>query len=180
MENIIFFILGITVTYIIFIEYKMKILKQRNVFLESQKNEYTKENFKIIENKYKRTKTDLDNIESKYRKLNEDYENIKKYIGLIADYEYGILKETLTETLPHGGIKEYKVRCEFKTILKGLNNVKILIQEVYTEDGNKDTDLFSHISNLLNGWYDIDDKNITWITPDATMRRNIDIDNILE
>jgi len=111
--------------------------------------------------------------------LKSNVDKLKSFIGLVEDNEYGIVKKSLIY-----GDKNEKIdiSAEFKAIQRGLNKVKIslnidTIKTHPNEMSNKK--LISDIKEYIDGWYDIDDGDITWVIPDKKVKREFDIDNIL-
>ena len=111
-------------------------------------------------------------------------DKLKKYLGLVEKNEYGILKTNLTHADVDGGEDiSISVSCGFSVIKRGGNKVRI---DIDVDDikvnrgafGNKSSRL--GIKNMLDGWYDINDKKISWIEPDESTKREIKIDDILE
>lgn len=132
---------------------------------------------------------DIDEYEkliSEHEKLKEDYSDIikerdklKVYIGVVNEKEFGILSHTLIRTLEDGTEKKVHFDFEFKVVKRGQEKVKIEITDYKSSSEDKRESLFKRCQSIVNGWYDINDPEITWIEPDKAVQRDFKIDDIL-
>jgi len=132
---------------------------------------------------------DMDEYEGliiKYEKLKEDYsdlikerDKLKVYIGVVNEKEFGILSHTLVRTHEDETEKKVHFDFEFKVVKRGQDKVKIEITDYKSSSEDKRESLFKRCQSIVNGWYDINDPEITWIEPDKTTQRDFRIDNIL-
>lgn len=169
---VLFFIVGMLMTYTFFKEKMYKSLKKKYDILSEEKTPIDQKTFNNI-------KKDYDELILKNNKLEKTIDTLKSYLGLVKDNEYGIIKKSLT----YGeNDSEISVTAEFKTIQRGENKVKISlnIDSIKTspnESSNKT--LMSKIKEFIDDWYDIDCEGITWVIPDKSMEREFNIDEIL-
>lgn len=178
IQNLTFFCLGLSISIILFQRSKLIYLKKKNKSLKDIKTLISQEDYDIINNENKLLEDIVKEKTKEISSIDNRYEKLKKYLGLVSEYQYGILKYNLIKNT-HGIKKPYSVACEFIVEQRGKDNVKIKVQDVKTRDGNKTTERFNRISDLVNGWYQIKDPNIEWIKPDQSIIRDINIDNIL-
>tara|TARA_R110000772_G_scaffold20466_5_gene57021 strand:+ start:163621 stop:164157 length:537 start_codon:yes stop_codon:yes gene_type:complete len=161
--------LGILSTYIYFTSRSFKKLKSKYEKLEQTKTPINMEIFDDLNIEYDKKVKENDILKSNITKL-------KSYLGIAREHEYGIYKSNYQR-----GDKKFRVEAEIKTIKRGKEKVKIEVNgDIKTSPVQKqDKSNLSSIRSLIDGWYDIDDEDITWVVPDEAMRREFDIDQIL-
>lgn len=172
------FALGASWMYIYFKNKLYNSLKEKKV--EVTKEEYDKLSINK-DNEINSLNNDLEEIEKERDDLLLTVQDLELSLGLVDQYEYGVLSNnSITQTDDDGGTTSLILSCGFKVIQKGANNVRISINKNDIKSssilGDKAKD---DIIELLNGWYDIDDVNITWIEPDEARKRDMKIDSIL-
>lgn len=170
-----FLILGVLITYIFF---KNKMYDK----LESKYKSLIGDKSLIDDIKeYKRLKVEYKKSTDDIKKLENKIDTLKLYIGLVDDHEYGIIHRDLKYS---DDDVEYEliVEAEFKVVQRGSDKVKISVNlDSIKTSPNKsdDLNLMDKIKTFVDGWYDIDDENISWILPDKSIKRDFDIDCLL-
>lgn len=180
IQNIFFFTFGCL--FISFIFRGRKITKLEEGLEKYKKLSDTGFNEKSLEELNNLKKT----VEEKEKELNDKsaiIQNLKKYMGLVGDKEYGIIKHTLVKTVNDEKI-DLHLTCGFKVTKRGSNKVRISIDKndiqcSSTHYTNKDKNQVERCKELIDGWYDINDPEIKWIEPDEAMKREMTLDSIL-
>ena len=170
--HVLFFVLGITFTYIFFKE-------GMYVRLKSKYDNLTKEKTPINQSKYDQLSTKYNEIEKEKETLENNIDKLKKYIGLVDNNEYGIITKGLSYSESPKG---FEMEAEFRTIQRGKDKVKISINKntikTSPNQGSSEKRLTS-IKNYVDGWYSIDTEEISWVVPDEVIKREVNIDIIL-
>lgn len=185
LTYVLLFTLGVSLTYIYFKNLIHKSLFNRFTDLENKKVEISQGDYdKLSYDKgieivgYKR---EILRLEKEKDELTFEIQGLKLTLGLVDEYEYGILSNnTIVSTHKDGTESTLRLKCGFKVIQKGSNSVRISINKndikgdtVMTEKTKGD------ILELLDGWYNIDDSDISWVEPDEARKRDVKIDSIL-
>lgn len=105
----------------------------------------------------------------------EKYNKIKKYLGLVDEHKYGSYIADLTKS-----DKDYPVVCDFIVTQRGKDKVKIKVIDITTNDGSSGEKMLEKVQSLIPNWVDINDDKITWIEPNESLKREINIDSILQ
>jgi hypothetical protein len=150
------------------------------VRLKSKYESLKKEKTPVNQESYDTLNTKYDNIEKEKEVLENNIDKLKKYIGLVEDNEFGII----TRSLHYGdNPKGFEMTAEFRTIQRGKNKVKISINKstIKTSPNQSPNDAqLNKIKEFVDDWYDINDPEITWVIPDEAIKREINIDMILD
>ena len=169
-------IIGILSTCIYFKNKKYSELKERYSVLKLIKTPINKDKFTEI-------RDECINLRNVNGKLNNKVDKLKSYLGLVGDKEYSIIKRELTYGNGLGKDVPIFISAEFKTIQRGANKVKISlnIDSIKTTPNKSgDKELMEKCKEFVDDLYDIDDESITWVIPDKAMRREFDLDNIMD
>ena len=170
-----FLILGVLITYIFFKNKMYNKLEGKYKSLIGDKSLIDDiEEYKRLKVEYKKSTDDIKKLENKI-------DTLKLYIGLVDDHEYGIIHRDLNYSDDDVGYRLI-VEAEFKVVQRGSDKVKISVNldSIKTSPNKSDNlNLMDEIKKFIDGWYDIDDKNISWILPDKSIKRDFDIDCLL-
>jgi len=187
LDHILFFLLGFLLVSAYYNNRVRKKVKEKYDKLKKDQIPFSEKNHKEVvsqlKKEYSKTndnlKSQISKLKEKIEKTNLRYEKLKKYMGLVNNYEYGVLQITLK----YAENKPLKVTCGFRTSQRGENKVRINIDinDIKTELSEfNDLNSRKKIKEMCDGWYDINSKKITWIKPDEATKREINIDNILD
>lgn len=171
-----FLILGVLITYIFFKNKMYDKLEGKYKSLIGDKS--------LIDDikEYKRLKVEYKKSTDDIKKLENKIDTLKLYIGLVDDHEYGIIHRDLKYYDGTDAGYRLIVEAEFKVVQRGSDKVKISVNldSIKTSpDKLDDLDLMDKIKKFIDGWYDIDDKNISWILPYKSIKRDFDINCLL-
>jgi phosphopantetheine adenylyltransferase len=170
LDHILFFLLGFTIVIsLISIIDRNKIKSKYNKIKNTQSFPKS-EHDKIVKEK-----------DEEISKILSRYDKLKKYLGLVNDKEYGILKHTL-QYGKEGNKKDLVVQAGFKVSQRGRDKVRIDIDinDVRVNTGkHANLNSYKNIKDILDGWYDVNSTEITWVEPDDALKREINIDNLL-
>ena len=103
---------------------------------------------------------------------------MKKYIGLVGDKQFGIIKYSLRYE-----DKPLEVIAPFKVTERGKNKVRISLDassDMKMAPNIGDKKLRLDAKEFIDGWFDTNHPGITWIEPNDATKREFDIDSILE
>ena len=164
LTHIAYILIGAMGMYIYF-------LNRKNKKLKSKYNSIKKSNI---------SKEEYENILKEKETTLLRYEKLKKYMGLVNEKEYGIIEYEIYHKKSN---QHFIMNCGFNVIERGKNKVRIEvnIDDMSASIGKHNSkESYISASKLINGWYDINDDRISWIEPDDALKRDINIDNILD